>query len=321
MNQHKYFKLVHNNVNHEQWFVVNWCLGNTCNYSCSYCPSDLHDGSRRWPDANVVKNFIAKCNDYHYPRKMYFEFTGGEVTLWPAFLEVSEFCNDLGVKIGLISNGSRTTRWWNENKHLFDHVCLSFHPEQANSEHFIAVINELHNDLRVHVNLMMKPEKFEECYNIANKIKSISNISMALQPLIHDFQSKLFDYSVVQHKILDRQHDLIIKHIKHDRDFDYYRGAMRQLTRESDNTITDVVASAQRMVADGKNNWQGWHCWAGVEQLIVDMDGTIYRGWCKEGGRIGHIDEEFTLTTEPIICSKTMCHCNYDIMSTKEYRE
>ena len=49
------------------------------------------------------------------------------------------------------------------------------------------------------------------------------------------------------------------------------------------------------------------------------MDGSLHRGWCKVGGKIGHItDENLMLPIRPVICDKTMCHCNFDIMSTKE---
>ena len=49
------------------------------------------------------------------------------------------------------------------------------------------------------------------------------------------------------------------------------------------------------------------------------MDGTIHRGWCKVGGTIGHIaDANLELPTDPVTCNKTMCHCNFDIMCTKE---
>ncbi len=62
-----------------------------------------------------------------------------------------------------------------------------------------------------------------------------------------------------------------------------------------------------------------WNCYAGIEQLIVDMDGSIYRGWCKEGGVIGNINnKDLNLPSDPVVCTKTMCHCNFDIMCTKE---
>ena len=312
--KHTYIKLEHSNATHSDWFVVNWCLGNSCNYECSYCPSSLHDGTKRWPDPQVIKDFIVKVKNHHAEKNIYFEFTGGEVTTYKHFTEICQFCSELGVKVGLISNGSRTLRYWEENKHFFDHVCLSFHPEHTDEDHFIKVINLLHNDVRTHVNIMMSPEKFDHCYAVANKVKNLGNISMALQPLIHDFGDTLFDYNDFQKKIFDKQHELITKHIKFTKSFDYYRGAMRIVNEDK----TSHVSSAHRFISENTNDWSGWKCYAGVEQLIVDMDGSIYRGWCKVGNAIGNIeDANISLPSDPITCTKTMCHCNFDIMSTK----
>jgi MoaA/NifB/PqqE/SkfB family radical SAM enzyme len=313
--EHKYIRLEHSKEDHNDWFVVNWCLGNTCNYECSYCPSALHDGSLKWPEPNVIKNFIARIKDHYFHKNIYFEFTGGEVTLYRHFIEICQYCTDLGIKVGFISNGSRTIRWWEENKQFFDHVCLSYHPEHADDKHFIEVVKTINNDVRTHVNIMMSPEKFDSCYAVANKVKNLGNISMALQPLIVDFGDQLYEYNDFQKKIFDKQHELISKHIKFTKTFDYYRGAMKVVYPDG----TSQVSSAHRFIGLKANDWSGWNCYAGVEQLIVDMDGSIYRGWCKEGNIIGKIDDtEINLPIEPIVCTKTMCHCNFDIMSTKE---
>lgn len=313
--EHKYFKLIHSNPKHDEWFVVNWCLGNTCNYECSYCPSNLHNGTIPWPSLEKVKSFIKKVVEQAAPRKVYFELTGGEVTLYRHFIEICQYCTELGAKVGLISNGSRTIRWWEENKQYFDHVCLSYHPEFADADHFCQVAKTIHNDVRTHVNIMMSPEKFDQCFELADKIKDFGNMSMALQPLIHDFGDTLYDYNEFQKKIFDKQHELITKHIKFDKQFDYYRGAMKKVHADG----AEQVSSAHRFISDKTNDWSGWLCNAGKEQMIVDLGGNIYRGWCKEGGRIGHVlDEDLRIPSDGIICPKTMCHCNFDIMSTKE---
>lgn len=313
--EHNYIRLEHSKEEHSNWFVVNWCLGNTCNFACSYCPSILHDSSIRWPEPGVIKNFIAAVKNQYPNKNIYFEFTGGEVTMYKHFTDICQFCSDLGVKVGLITNGSRTIRYWEENKHFFDHVCISYHPEFSDADHFVEVIKLLHNDVRTHVNIMMSPEKFEQCYELADKVKDLGNISMALQPLIHDFGDTLYDYTDYQKKVFERQHELMTKHIKFTKSFDYYRGAMKVVKEDG----TNYVSSAHRFISEKTNDWSGWKCYAGVEQLIVDMDGKIYRGWCKEGGSVGHItDTNLNLPSAPILCSKTMCHCNFDIMSTKE---
>jgi MoaA/NifB/PqqE/SkfB family radical SAM enzyme len=312
---HKYIKLVHLQPTNEDWFVVNWCLGNTCNYACSYCPSSLHDGSKRWPDPQVIKNFIAKVKDHYFHKNIYFEFTGGEVTMYKHFAEICQFCSDLGVKVGLISNGSRTIRYWEENMQYFDHVCLSYHPEFADEEHFLNVVKLLHKNVRTHVNVMMSPEKFEQCFELADKVKDLGDLSIALQPLIVDFGDTLYEYTDYQKNLMDRQHELITRHIKFTKPLEYYRGAMRKVYEDG----TTESSSAHRFINDKTNDWSGWKCYAGVEQLIVDMDGSYHRGWCREGGQLGRIDDENLLfPMEPVVCTKTMCHCNFDIMCTKE---
>ena len=310
-----YIRLEHANPDNDNWFVVNWCLGNMCNYSCSYCPDILHNGSKTWPTLDIIKSFITKVKDRHINKKLYFEFTGGEVTVYKHFIDLCKFCSEQDIKIGFISNGSRTLRYWEKNKEYFNHVCLSFHPEFADPDHFLEVVKILHDDIRVHVNIMMSPEKFDQCFEFANKVKDITNISMALQPLIHDFGDTLYDYTDEQKAIFENQSQLLTKHIKFDKQHIYYRGAMRMIMPDGANKIQ----AAHKFIADKTNDWSGWRCYAGVEQLIVDMDGSIYRGWCKVGAKIGHIDDEdLILPKTPILCNKTMCHCNFDVMSTKE---
>ena len=311
---HEYDRLEHLEDKNLQWFVVNWCLGSTCNFSCSYCPESLHDGKRQWHSTENVKSFVDKVKSVHPDKQVYFEFTGGEVTVNKDFIEICKYCTQQGVKAGFITNGSRTVRWYEENKRYFDHVVMSFHSEFADPDHFCKIVETLRLDVRTHINIMMNPEKWDLCVDVANRVKDIGNISIALQPLIHDLASQLYDYTPEQHQLMTDQHALYGSQIKWTKGFDYYRGAMKAVKRDgSFNPRT-----AHSFINKNTNNWQGWECWAGVEQLIVDIDGSVWRGWCRVGGRIGFInDPNLILTKSPILCNKNLCHCNFDIMSTK----
>ena len=311
---HNYNRLEHLNSQNLNWFVVNWCLGNTCNYSCSYCPVNLHNGTKKWHATDRIKMFIEKIKACHPEKNIYFEFTGGEVTLNPDFIDICKFCTESGVKVGFISNGSRTLRWWQENLQFFDSVLLSFHGEHANPDHFCNVIETLHNNVRTHANVMMAPDLWDQCLAVAYRIKDIGNCSIALQPLIKDLASELYDYTAEQQQIFARQHELIGQHVKYTKHFDHYRGAMKTVAEDG----TSYPRTAHSFIGKNTNNWRGWECWSGVEQLIVDMDGSVWRGWCRIGGAIGHItDDNLILPTQPVTCTKNLCHCNYDIMSTK----
>jgi MoaA/NifB/PqqE/SkfB family radical SAM enzyme len=102
----------------------------------------------------VVKSFIDEVIKVYAPRTVYFEFTGGEVTLWKDFVKTAIYIKEQGHDIGFISNGSRTIRWWEKNKVNFDHVCLSFHPEEGNHEHFLEVVQIMSKQCRRRCNCL-----------------------------------------------------------------------------------------------------------------------------------------------------------------------
>lgn len=314
MSIHAFDRLEHQGM-HADWFVVNWCLGNTCNYACTYCPTSLHDGSKRWPPLDNVKAFIDRVRQLHPEKKLYFEFTGGEVTLNKDFIAICQHCRANDAKVGLISNGSRTLRWWNENKQHFDHVNLSFHAEFAPIDHFCEVVATLCRDVATHVNVMMHPDEthWVTCLGVARRVCVIGNASISLQPLLHDLANERYDYSAEQQYVFDHQASLFNVH--YDKPFNsYYRGSM--LAMQDDKALRAIPPND--FISSDTNNWLGWECWTGVEQLAVDKDGTIWRGWCRVGGRLGNVhDPELVLPLTPVVCDKSRCHCNFDIMCTK----
>lgn len=296
------------------WFVVNWCLGNTCNYACSYCPTSLHDGSEKWHSLTNIKLFVEKVKQLRHDKKIYFEFTGGEVTVNKDFIAICQFCRANDVQVGLISNGSRTIRWWETNKQYFNHVNLSFHAEYADPDHFYKVIETMRGEMAIHINVMMLPERWDDCMAAAKRFATLSDVSISLQPLIHGLADEMYDYTREQRDVFDHQHELF-KDIVWHKKFDFYRGVMR--ATKADGTTSPPI-SPNDFISKNTNNWQGWECWAGVEQLVVDRDGSIRRGWCGVGGHIGHVgDHDLRLPVAPVVCTKDRCHCNLDIMCSK----
>jgi len=314
--QHAYVALEHGNLANLDYIVVNWCVGNSCNFACTYCPTNLHDASVPWPSIDRVKQFCARIIETHRDKKVYFEFTGGEVTVWPHFLELCMFLKESGAFVGFISNGSRTRRWWEKAIGQFDHICMSYHSEFAKPEHFKEIVQLVSLHAQVHVNIMMLPDKFDHCFDFAKELSTIPNISIGLQPLIVELKDTLFQYTEDQTYKMNHNSDLISKYIP--RTAEHNRLVMRGIMSKVKLDGTRINAPAHTMIADSSNNWYGWECYSGVEQIIVDMSGDVYIGWCKVGGPIGKInDPNFLMPTKPTICTKTMCHCNFDIMSTK----
>src|SRR5215207_2003766 len=106
-----YSKLLHGNARYEEYFVVNWCFFNICNFSCSYCPEILHSGKNRGLPIDQVKNFCKQVIETKSDKKVFFEFTGGEVTYYKEFAALMRFLKEQGADTGLISNGSRDLKF------------------------------------------------------------------------------------------------------------------------------------------------------------------------------------------------------------------
>ena len=141
--QRDYIRLEHGSPNYEDYFVVNWCFFSICNFKCSYCPETLHDGKRRGLPLKVVKDFCKNVVDSKKNKKVFFEFTGGEITYYKDFIQLFEYLKSLGAETGLISNGSRDLNYWEKHRHLIDHICLSFHAEGGDIDHFFNVVRIL----------------------------------------------------------------------------------------------------------------------------------------------------------------------------------
>ncbi len=314
-----YVKLLHGNPSYEEYFVVNWCFFNVCNFSCTYCPEHLHSGTNRGLPIDVVKNFCRQVIESKSHKKVFFEFTGGEVTYYKDFAPLMQFLKEQGADTGLISNGSRDLAFWEKHKHLIDHICLSFHPEQGKADHFFEVVKLLNEVTTVHVNIMMLPGQFDSLYELAKKIASqVEGPSVAMQALFEDMSGLIFGYTADQKTVLDTQElpwgsDIKYRKKPHIRK-KVYRGEMKKVFENG----SEEVVNPPELIAKAENNWLGWSCNIGLENIVVHYDGSVRRGWCNVGGIIGNVqDVEFKFPDRPITCQVKNCYCGLDIMATK----
>lgn len=305
-------EIKHANPENTKTSIINWCLGNTCNYNCSYCPENLHSGSITWINLPLALKFCEKLilHYSHFDQNIEFLFTGGEPTLYPGFPKLLKRLKELGCKVGVITNGSRTLTWWSKNCHLFDKIILTYHAEFANKSHVFDLVHLLSDERDVHVNFTMLPSMFETILDISHQLNyQFPTVSITLKPLLIDFGDIMYDYSLY--------HRNVIKTLKFktSKRFASTRGLMKKILT---NDI-EISLKASDFILNDENHWEGWKCKAGVELIYIDYKGDVYRGTCKQGGKITNIflNEEFTFPTSEIICRKKTCHCITDIMTSK----
>lgn len=310
-------RIEHGDALAERTTAVDCTLGNICNYHCSYCPSRLHDGSSPWLPTPPLSRFLHAFHAHvkKEGRELYVQFTGGEPSLHPGFVELASGLSKTGIKVGLISNGSRSLDWWSEAAPFLSNVVLTHHIEHAVFERFLALIERLCAKARVHVNMTMLPAEFSECDRRAQVISTLfPQVSITLKPLLKNFGSKLYEYTDWQSSVLEAGR------------YSTKAGSPRQPIHRGEMRVTlsngsSRLASASHLLASGQNKWKGWMCHAGLELLVVNMHGDIFRAVCRQGGAIASIyDATWSFPTLPYCCEMSSCDCLMDIMTTK-YRK
>jgi organic radical activating enzyme len=291
---------------------VNWELGNACNYACSYCPKQLHDGSRNWPAHEVVLRFADRLTRLagSMGKSVHIQFTGGEVTLMPRFRRLLQSLRAAGCRLSIISNGSRSIRWWKENCDYLDAVNLTFHPESADIEHFEDVARLLSSRMRTVACVAALPTMFQRAVEVIERLShSCSDITLILKPLFIEFGAQLYPYTLEQLRILSN--------------LEFKTATTRPAFSPRLVIIYDdgaaVLKGPTALIAEGANNWIGWQCDIGLELLSINMRGEIYRGECGEGDKLGHVSqpESFDLPRSSVICTRDACTCLFDVMASR----
>lgn len=294
--------------------AVDWTLGGVCNYACSYCPPRLHDGRLRWHDGAAVRAAIDRIVDAAAARgrTVWFTFTGGEPTLNPDLPGILDHAHARGARAGIISNGSRTLRHWDTLLPRLDRLILTFHGEQADPAHFLAVAERAGRAVPTQVNVPMAPDRFDDLLAFARRLAGLdAPLTVILKPILVDFGTELVDYT-------DDQRAVLLAGLPVRR---HHAGpvARSRLRLSLPDGSTEVVR-ASALVAAGRNRFAGYACAAGLESLRISAEGEVFRAVCREGGRIGHLDD-FDPPSDGVVCGRARCSCIADVLITKRRKE
>lgn len=305
----------HSNPDHARITLIDWMLGNRCNYACSYCPSGLHDGSLGWQPAEDVERMIDRLVAHYHDglgRTVWIQFTGGEPTLNPQLPRILAHARDRGCKLSLISNGSRTPRYWQALLPKLESAILTYHGEGADPDGFFAIAETVASAIPLQVNVAVAPDRFDELMAIAERLwRDIPKIDVVLKPLRLGFGTALYPYAPEQLARLRRG-------------FPSKRES-RDVTPRSTVRVVAGDGSAERrranqLILDGANRWAGFRCMAGVESLRIQGNGRITRAVCGVGGALGTLADPPELPLVGTTCDKAACACVADILISKRRR-
>jgi len=322
-------------------FQIDWMIGNTCNYACTYCDEHFHNGSVKWPDVDLTVRFIKRLVDHyriHAPgKKILWNMLGGEPTVWPKFNEVFRQAKeyDPNCIVRMLTNGSRTLRYWEKNAKIFDEVIISYHPERADYKHCTEVANILAKaGVEVSIQTCLYPPLMDQCieackYFHENSLAG-SHLAKALQVSLASDETFKYDEDKLKEAYsYDGEPKRISHGVETDEDFEYHtnkkkfkRKVFGNMTRFI-NTNTgeiELLQSSNIPMSGGYNTWKGWKCMIGIESLVIGLDGKVTSGnSCFHNLNHGNISdpENVKFPTDGLICPQTWCSCIADTEITK----
>jgi len=298
------------------FYFVDWAPLSLCNFSCNYCDPANYAGW--YPEHNIqdAKRFLDYiCANTDQP--LFFNINGGEPTLWKP---LEEFCRYIKSKneinqIRLITNGTRSKKWWLDKADIIDQVIVSLHYGQTKNEVIVDKFNALYKtETDVALHLMLDCYNFDSCVETYYYCKEhLDGPSLSVRPLRKTIiTSEHQPYTQEQYKVMHNLTPI------HGHKFNPQQSAMQWRNTQT-NEIKPVISIDKDLLMAKQNNWQDWYCNIGIETIVVNSKGGIKLGSsCFKFLILGNIsDNEYNLPLIPIKCKYQYCGCLTDLQTTK----
>jgi MoaA/NifB/PqqE/SkfB family radical SAM enzyme len=251
---------------------------------------------------------------------------GGEPTLWP---HIEKFCKEIkeqhNVYTTIITNGSRTVRWWDDNSAYFDDVVLSCHNEFVDIDQYIEVADLLFaRDVKVTGLMLMDAKHWDRCTSMVDKMQASKYPWFIETKAVVDAPGHGMDIYTQE------QLDYLGMGIKRIPDSNWILKRFNDIRPyESIVLFDDGSAQPARphdLIVNNWNNFQDWKCNVAFETLLINYDGKV-TGSCQEpvfAGKDFNIfaedfSQKFNLDVEftAIACPRTHCSCQPETHVTK----
>lgn len=308
---------------------INYDLGNLCNYKCWYCFPEANTGTHPFPTLDIVKqNIVSLINHYldsGIVDEVQISLVGGEPTLWKDLGKFAEYVSkNSKCKLYLITNGSRTLRWWDEYSKYFDSINISIHHEKVDLDHILNLTDMLYKkNLCFFTDVLMDHTQWDKCLNIVEKLSASKNKFMVLAKPIHVNSQTYYtdEQRLYLQTHLKRKPALktIVKYWKTFKD-------ISDITVLFDNNETIKIKNEHYFIVNMMNKFEGWACNLGINFLFIDRSGNL-TGTC--GQKLYGMDhyynindikfsETFKPIFSPVICEQKLCLCAAETALTKK---
>ena len=330
---------------------IEWHLGLYCNNNCSYCSDTSHN---RTPEHLEFDKFIIGVNNLMNKidrNKIRIEFTGGEPTLNPYFMNMLFYLYYVGIdKVSFTTNGSRSIQYYKNCIDMIDSITFSYHMEYENYKPEMIIelqdyINSKETKKWMKVHIMFLPSTLDRVKQLKDIFED-NNIRYAVRRIRPSYfrthpgneywpDGRLkkgmivppFDTKSISALLCTEESGT--DHSGGDEDY-YSIEELNFLNNECRYNFENLIihyddgtyerSNVNQITGDKLNQFKGWKCWAGIQSMRIGVDGIITVGKC-EIPPLGNVFTEFEIPDRPSICRNDWCCSATNINTTKNKGE
>lgn len=276
--------------------AVQWQIGNQCNYRCDYCHHDYHDGSNPFLDFDKFKTAFDNLNSAVSHDRVIIEFQGGEPSICPPVRDLLTGPVNPRFKYLINTNASQDLVWWTSAVRNLEGVILSYHPGYCSSDHFKQVLAVVKNaGLEYTLTINAPPD--QRWRDAVKMYEDLAGEPVQLRALFANHA---------------RGNDKFL--VYNEEQWAYYTKVNNIKTPVDEPVETQIEWVEDHLY----NNYKGHLCWAGVDQIVIDYFGYVYRGWCHAHGSLGNVfDAPPVLDKLPKVCPYKICKNSFDLEAKK----
>jgi hypothetical protein len=216
-----------------------------------------------------------------------------------------KFCREQGFNNCIITNASRTVRYWEELAPYIDVAVLSFHPEFASREHYENIIRTcVNNNINVNCQIAMMKDSFWDLAEYRDYLRETFPTVYTDFAVLYDKENKFnhkngyfYDYDETHVTYLndEGQKEFVIE---------YDNG------EEHEYSINEVRSM-------NLNDFRGFICGSELTSIAVDYRGGTSISVCAQRGPVNVYKHGIDSILEPRLCEQPECRNPADIRILK----
>lgn len=281
-------------------------------------------GIEGWPTIEQSKNLVDQIIDYSNHEFRVYNILGGEPVLWKHFGELCKYIkeNDSNSVIQVLTNGSRTLRWWEQHSEYIDKVVISHHAHTSDPVHVKRVTEICQAFNQVSIQVLMDQYNFNQCKaHFDMFIRELPGISVTPKKAETTLGSgEWMPYTQEQ---LDWFIDAINKskqNTTRPRNIKRRPLNIPDRTFYASDDLESWPTNNKELIINDLNHFKGWKCNIGLDMISIKSNGDITpSSACFQSILLGNYrkNKPIIWPSDPQVCEYDSCFCGADIEVTK----